>query len=231
MPSIMKGLAAVVITYTPWPRPERANRLVRSHGQVQTSQRQRTCPGLAGRSGRDIRRLLPTDSAKNAPLGYEAQVLRGRIDPMSRSMWPLRHSVLLLLPFSSSTYSRPDPQCECGRDAPPIAYATASASNMYSTKARPDSSGASCRTRSVRNQDVDETEQPVDDKNSDTENQGRERLDRRPGKRKQALFDKSEPDDCNSGHCQQALLYRAQVPHSHVHLSRNESPLSLLEAG
>ena len=59
--------------------------------------------------------------------------------------------------------------------------------------------GASCL--SVRNQDVDETEQPVEDKNSDTENDGCERLDGRPRKRKEALFNESEPDDCDSGHC------------------------------
>jgi hypothetical protein len=59
----------------------------------------------------------------------------------------------------------------------------------------------SCLARSVSNQDVDETEQPVEDKNSDTENQGRERVDGRPRKRKEALFNKSEPDDCDSGHC------------------------------
>jgi hypothetical protein len=61
--------------------------------------------------------------------------------------------------------------------------------------------GASCVTLSVDNQDVDETEKPVEDKNSDTENQGRERVDGRPRKGKEALSNKSEPDDRDSGHC------------------------------
>src|SRR5262249_55609285 len=61
-------------------------------------------------------------------------------------------------------------------------------------------SGTSCPPLSMSNQDVDEPEQPVEDKNSDTENQGRKRVDRRPRKRKEAFFNKPEPDDCDSGH-------------------------------
>jgi hypothetical protein len=39
----------------------------------------------------------------------------------------------------------------------------------------------------VCNQDIDDTEQPVEDKNSDTENERCEQLDRRPRKSKEAL--------------------------------------------
>ena len=77
-------------------------------------------------------------------------------------------------------------------------------------------------TLSVSNQDVDETEQPVEDKDRDTEKQRRERIDGWSRKRKEALFNKSEPDDRNSGHSEQAFLNGAQIPDPHVRLSWNE---------